>query len=223
MTQLPRATNARELQRVLEAERSGAPFLLYRDGDDQLCVRALDGDAVIAIGRDGACDVPLAWDAGVSQLHAELTPLGGSWLIADDGISRNGTLVNAERLQGRRRLRPGDLIRVGHTTLAYREGREESAGQTAPLTTAGGLIDVTEAQRRVLVVLCRQFVDGTAHPLPATNQAIAEELFLSIEAVKTHLRELYRRFGLEELPQNEKRARLAHRAVELGLASRRAM
>jgi hypothetical protein len=139
-------------------------------------------------------------------------------LIADDGMSRNGTYVNGERLRGRRRLRGGDLILVGHTTLAFRECDEADDAATAPLTTAGGIVEVTDGQRRVLVSLCRQFVDGTVLPLPATNQAIAEELFLSIEAVKTHLRELYRRFGLEELPQNEKRARLAHRAVELGLA-----
>jgi pSer/pThr/pTyr-binding forkhead associated (FHA) protein len=194
------------------------PFLLYREEDGALCVSPLAGGAAIAIGRDPANDVSLAWDPGVSQLHVELIPLGGGWLIADDGISRNGTFVNGERLHGRRRLRGGDMIRVGHTTLAFRECDDTEGADTAPLTTSGGVVNVTDTQRRVLVALCRQFVDGTALPLPATNHAIAEDLFLSVEAVKTHLRELYRRFGLEGFPQNEKRARLAHRAVELGLA-----
>jgi pSer/pThr/pTyr-binding forkhead associated (FHA) protein len=224
MPSLPRATTPRELQRVLAAERTGVPFLLYRDGDDELCIGALDAAAVVTVGRDQANGVALAWDAGVSQLHAELLPRGGGWVIADDGLSRNGTFVNSERVLGRRRLRPGDLIRIGHTTLAFREGSDEEIGsETAPLTTAGGYVDVTDAQRRVLVSLCRQYVDGTPQPLPATNQAIAEELFLSVEAVKTHLRELYRRFGYEDLPQNEKRARLAHRAVEVGFATARGL
>lgn len=220
MPSLPRATTPRELQRVLQAERAGTPFLLYRDNEDALRVHGLPGDAVLTVGRDSASDVPLAWDPGVSMLHAELIPRSGGWLIADDGLSRNGTFVNGERLQARRRLRHGDLIRLGHSTLAFHDHGDDGAdSRTAPLTTAGGIVEVTEAQRRVLGALCRQYLDGTRLPLPATNQAIADELFLSVEAVKTHLRELYRRFGLEDLPQNEKRARLAHRAVELGLAT----
>jgi pSer/pThr/pTyr-binding forkhead associated (FHA) protein len=218
-TGLPAPATPRELQRVIAAEREGTPFLLYRDGDGELCVRCFAGTEALTLGRGGGCDVSLPWDAGVSALHAEVLRRGDSWLIVDEGLSMNGTFVNGERLQGRRRLRPGDVIRVGHTSLAFRQGEDAPAGETAPLTTAGaGLVEVTDAQQRVLVALCRQYFDGTALPLPATNQAIADELFLSVEAVKTHLRELYRRFGLEQLAQNEKRATLAHRAVEQGLA-----
>jgi hypothetical protein len=36
--------------------------------------------------------------------------------------------------------------------------------------------------------------------------------------VKTHLRVLFHKFGIENLPQNRKRARLAEIALELGLA-----
>jgi hypothetical protein len=35
--------------------------------------------------------------------------------------------------------------------------------------------------------------------------------------VKTHLRVLFHKFGIEDLPQNQKRARLAEIALELGL------
>ena len=35
-------------------------------------------------------------------------------------------------------------------------------------------------------------------------------------AVKTHLRTLFQRFEIESLPQNEKRAELARRALESG-------
>jgi DNA-binding NarL/FixJ family response regulator len=44
---------------------------------------------------------------------------------------------------------------------------------------------------------------------PATNRQIADQVFLSVDAVKAHLRVLFDRFGLSDLPQNEKRARLA--------------
>ena len=40
---------------------------------------------------------------------------------------------------------------------------------------------------------------------------------LSVEAVKTHLRTLFQRFGVEDLPQNAKRARLVELAFETGV------
>ena len=69
---------------------------------------------------------------------------------------------------------------------------------------------------RVLVALCRPYAGGAAFARPATNQQIAEELFLSIPAVKTHLRSLFERFALGDLPQNEKRARLVQLALDTG-------
>jgi DNA-binding NarL/FixJ family response regulator len=60
----------------------------------------------------------------------------------------------------------------------------------------------------VLIALCRPVNDSTA-ATPATNRQIADEVFLSVDAVKAHLRVLFDRFGLGGLPQNEKRARLA--------------
>ena len=78
---------------------------------------------------------------------------------------------------------------------------------------------LTEAQRSILVALCRPYEDARPYATPASNQEIASELFLSLDAVKTHLRVLFRKFGLESLPQNQKRARLAEMALELGLAA----
>jgi len=72
----------------------------------------------------------------------------------------------------------------------------------------------------VLVALCRPYRDGGAYARPAPNRQIAEEVFLSVDAVKGHLRTLFARFGLEQLPQNEKRLRLVERALESGAVSR---
>jgi DNA-binding CsgD family transcriptional regulator len=47
---------------------------------------------------------------------------------------------------------------------------------------------------------------------PSTNQEIAEELFLSAEAVKSHLRVLFAKGGLDSVPQSEKRVRLVEYA-----------
>jgi DNA-binding CsgD family transcriptional regulator len=139
--------------------------------------------------------------------------------VSDDGLSRNGTFVNGERLHGRRRLAHDDIVRCGDTELLYR----------APITASDVTVmagtapppPVSEAQRRVLVALCRPFRDGGAFATPASNQQIANELFLSTEAVKTHIRALFQRLGVEDLPQHHKRVRLVELAFRHGLVTPR--
>jgi predicted ArsR family transcriptional regulator len=80
---------------------------------------------------------------------------------------------------------------------------------------------LSRAQRRVLIALCRPFRGDPPYAVPATNQAIAEELFLSVHSVKSHLRTLFHKFGIEGLPQNQKRARLVALALHSGLVSER--
>jgi hypothetical protein len=75
---------------------------------------------------------------------------------------------------------------------------------------------VTEIDRRVLTALCRPLKDPD-HTLPATNKAIAEELYMSIPAVKKRLAGLFVRFEIDHLPQSEKRARLALEALQSGI------
>ncbi len=75
-------------------------------------------------------------------------------------------------------------------------------------------VRLTDTQLGILAALCRPLAGGNHFATPATNQEIAAEVFLSVDAVKGHLRTLYRKFGIEGLPHNQKRARL----VELALA-----
>jgi hypothetical protein len=75
---------------------------------------------------------------------------------------------------------------------------------------------LTETQRRILIALARPFIDGHQFATPATNREIAAEVCLSVDAVKGHLRLLFKQFGLDELPQNRKRAALSALAVSSG-------
>jgi len=77
-------------------------------------------------------------------------------------------------------------------------------------------VRLTDTQLGILAALCRPIASGNHFATPATNQEIAEEVFLSVDAVKGHLRTLYRKFGIEDLPHNQKRARLVELAVEGG-------
>ena len=215
---LGQATPA-ELKDRNEAERGGMPFLVYRDETAQQRIVPLDPRAEeLTIGRDPDSDVSLAWDEQVSRLHARLDQIGTQWTLIDDGLSRNGSFVNGERLHGRHRLADGDLLRFGATAIVFRSPRGAVAGETV-VAPEDAELHVSEAQRRVLVALCRPYKDSPAFATPATNQKIAEELVLSLDAVKSHMRALFARFGLEDLPQNEKRVRLVERALQSGIVS----
>ncbi|WP_167471637.1 FHA domain-containing protein [Nocardia arthritidis] len=176
----------------------------------------------ITIGRSPQADLSMPWDAEVSRLHAALEYLGAHWTIIDDGLSRNGTFVNGERLAGRRRLMAGDSIRVGTSVVHFLD----YGGVVDDITRVSSgsiptLRSLTETQRSVLIALCRPYKHGAGFASPASNQQIADELFLSVDAIKTHLRALFTKFGVEDLPQNQKRVRLAGLAMQSGLISDR--
>lgn len=210
-----------ELKARIEAERAGQPFLLYRGADERQQLFFLTpGLTQVSVGRRRSADVALEWDEEVSRLHAQLERIDDDWTVVDDGLSRNGTFVNGERLSGRRRLADGDTLRFGATTMTFRSSWVEEQA-TAVARDIPAALDLSPGQRRVLVALCRPYKHGSSFASPATNQQIAEELVLSVDAVKTHLRLLFAKFGIERVPQNQKRIRLVERAFYHGLISER--
>jgi predicted component of type VI protein secretion system len=209
-----------ELKEVIAAERTGYPFLVWRTEDGQQRLLLLDqANWRVSIGRDPAADVPLPWDAEVSRTHALLEQVGRGWMLVDDGLSRNGSFVNGSRVVGRRRLTDKDRLVLGATTVTY---RETSGGttQTASAIDTPAAILLSPMQRKVLIALVRP-VHESDSATPATNRQIAEEVFLTVDAVKAHLRVLFERYGLSELPQNEKRARLVAMVLDAGVLSPR--
>jgi hypothetical protein len=210
----PHTASAVELKEQLEADEYGQPYLLLRDPTEGQKIVVLGDVARVTVGRARSCDVSLHWDHQVSRVHAQLERVGDHWTVVDDGLSRNGTFLNGERLAGRRRLRAGDVLHLGTTPVAFR-----APGEAGDSTAGGKLVarpELSEAQRRVLIALCRPYLGGAFHAAPATNRQIAAELFLSLETVKSHVRALFERFGVEDLPQNAKRARLVELAFQSG-------
>ena len=211
-----RASSARELKERLDAARRDVPFVLYRDGDGDQCILLLDDEVRLTIGRQDSSDIPLPWDTAVSRVHATLERVGEEWTLVDDGSSRNGSFLNGERVHGRRRLKDGDVIRVGVTTMAFVVPHERDLpGSSTVAATTSGIPAFTAAQRRVLLALCRPLVDSR-FGAPSSNQQIAGELFLGVETVKSHMQALFEAFGIAGLPQNQKRAELARLALSRG-------
>ena len=219
----PRAVSAPELKAQIEAERAGRPFLVFRDGADEQAIVAVEpGAAELWVGRSESADVRLEWDEEVSALHAQIEVVRDECTLVDDGLSRNGSYVNEERVHGARHLRDGDKIRFGRTAVLYRRpGESAGAEETVIASETSTTAAISPAQRKVLVALCRPYKDGGGFATPATNQEIGAELHLSVDAVKTHMRALFEKLGVGDLPQNQKRVALAERALQSGILSSR--
>jgi FHA domain len=209
-----------ELKEIITAERTGHPFVVWRSGEGEQRLLLLEpGRWRVTIGRDPGAEVSLSWDAEVSRTHALLEQVGRGWMLVDDGLSRNGSFVNGTRVLGRRRLRDKDRLVCGNTTIIYRETAGGTT-QTASAIDTPSAIPPSPMQRKVLIALCRP-VHESASATPATNRQIAEEVYLTVDAVKAHLRVLFDRYGLSQLPQNEKRARLVTAVLDAGVLAPR--
>ena len=81
--------------------------------------RAFEAGPVPAtIGRAADNLIPLEGDDYASGHHARIeSARDGVWII--DLGSTNGTFINGERIDGRRKLREGDLVQVGDTELRF--------------------------------------------------------------------------------------------------------
>ena len=80
------------------------------------------------IGRAPSNSIAIA-DGSVSSVHARIvrTPEG---FVLEDLQSRNGTFVNGEKVDGKRLLADGDLIRLGKIIMTFNVAREGKAGDT---------------------------------------------------------------------------------------------
>jgi hypothetical protein len=117
----------------LHSNRHGAtdtgaqePFVVGRPGQRVAHVLVVDGPGTKhvleqgsnVLGRGTEADVRLP-DTGVSRKHVDVQ-LSGSTVTVEDLGSTNGTLVNGRRV-GRQQLADGDVIRIGHSVLVYRQ------------------------------------------------------------------------------------------------------
>jgi hypothetical protein len=88
------------------------PTVVVKTGSE--AGRRLELGGAVAIGRQDG-DLVLE-DPEVSRRHAVLRREGES-IVVEDLDSTNGTFVNGERIRSAIPIGPGDLVRVGRTTL----------------------------------------------------------------------------------------------------------
>jgi hypothetical protein len=95
--------------------RPGVSHVLVVDGPGTRHVLE-QGSNILGRGTDADIRLP---DTGVSRKHADVQLEDGMVTVEDLG-STNGTLVNGRRV-GRQDLADGDVIRIGHSVLVYRQ------------------------------------------------------------------------------------------------------
>lgn len=70
----------------------------------------------LTVGRAGGCQVALADDTYVSQLHARVFRRDGQFYVEDLG-STNGTYVNRKKVTAPIAIRRGDRLQIGKTVM----------------------------------------------------------------------------------------------------------
>ncbi|MEI2692341.1 MAG: FHA domain-containing protein [Anaerolineae bacterium] len=75
---------------------------------------------VTTIGSEPSNDVVVTGDVGVAPKHAEIR-FESSGYVVYDLSSPTGTFVNDRRVQGRNLLKDGFRVKLGNTTLLFRD------------------------------------------------------------------------------------------------------
>jgi pSer/pThr/pTyr-binding forkhead associated (FHA) protein len=70
------------------------------------------------IGRDPQVDIPIPSDR-ISRRHCQLEPTADGVFVLTDLGSSNGTLVNQERINGRKVLLGGEYIQIGDVLIRF--------------------------------------------------------------------------------------------------------
>ena len=177
-----------------------------------------DGDARARLTRDQGGE-------GSARSRAQEGRAGGrsgGLVAADQGVDIGGGLASAaeeppicparmsRRSRMRRWARPGsterrrladdDMLRIGTTSILFRCPTPPVADSTIAATSASAA-RLTDAERRVLVALCRPLLGPGMGAAPASNREIADELVLSLSGVKSHIRSLFEKLDVDDLPR----------------------
>ena len=154
--------------------------------------RTVDVDAdVVRLGRDHECEVVLPGDGTVSRKHAALRADGSGWLLEDLG-SRNGTFLNGARLTAPTRVNAADRLLIGNYVVVLRSDDEEELETFAAGNARGAAEDgLSRREVEVLRLVCAG----------RSDQQIAQELFLSVKTVQSHLDRIRDKTGARRRPE----------------------
>jgi DNA-binding CsgD family transcriptional regulator len=161
----------------------------------------------LRIGRAVDNDVVLDSEPTVSRYHAELLCDADGWCVRDLG-SQNGTHVNGVRLGDGsvHRLAGSDVIGIGAVTIRLLDA--SGVGASTIIDDRGKnshklMTALSNREREVLTLVAGG----------RTDDQVANELFISVKTVHSHLDKIRDKSGVR------RRADLTRLAVRLGLST----
>jgi pSer/pThr/pTyr-binding forkhead associated (FHA) protein len=97
------------------------PYIVVKSNGQEVALRELDSGLVI--GRAPDCDIAVR-DILLSRRHLRLQPSDDGWMV-QDLQSKNGSVLNGERLRVPRVLRDNDVVRFGRSKIIFHAGLPE--------------------------------------------------------------------------------------------------
>src|SRR5918996_1395254 len=118
-------------------------YLVIREGSKWTDVfRLVDGESV-TIGR-APTNAIVVKDERCSRNHAEVFQSQGQWMLRDLD-SRNGTLVDGQRIQNDYHLQPGEIIRIGNSHLAFVHDLSQAFPDSHSVLRTAQAVDLEES------------------------------------------------------------------------------
>jgi len=124
-----------------------------------------------AIGRNATCQLSLD-DPLVSRRHAVFW-VAAEELVVEDLGSRNGVLVNGQKIEGRVKVRPGDKVLIGSQELTVVQ-ISESGLPAIPLNATMSMPRVTVSRPAV-----EDFEDQSVTKLSYATSAVSDDLSIT--------------------------------------------
>lgn len=159
----------------------------------------------VTIGRADDNDLVFSGDPTVSRHHAVLERVeGGGWQIVDLKSS-NGTYINGTRVTTRARIRAGDRIGIGDSTMKLVDEETSILPAISTMKPVVGDSEKSLFSKREQEVL-RLVAEGL------TDAQIADQLVISVKTVQSHLDRIKDKCGLR------RRSELTRFAINSGIS-----
>ena len=145
-------------------------YLVIREGSKWTDVfRLVDGESV-TIGR-APTNAIVVKDERCSRNHAEVFQSQGQWTLRDLD-SRNGTLVDGQRIQADYQLNAGDIVRIGNSHLAFVHDLSQAFPDSQSVLRTAQAVDIDESVEPTVAPADNESVLETYEPTTITHRRL---------------------------------------------------
>jgi diguanylate cyclase (GGDEF)-like protein len=125
---------------IARAQRKQAALVVLQGSESDIGTHVIL-DKPVTMGRDPLVELPLQ-DEGISRKHCRVLADEGKFFV-EDLKSTNGTLLNGERIDGRRVLNAGDRIYLGACVIKFTDSDALEVRYHAQMDALVGYDDLT--------------------------------------------------------------------------------